>query len=285
MIVQANGSTFDLILCDCIYVPDICINLKDYKGSTYNVLVAWETGESTYEPLDLIASDDPITCAEYALKHNLLDEPGWKRFCHYTRKKHTLCRIVNQTKVSSYRQEPFWKLGVLVPRDHKQAMELDMKNNNKKWQDAEETEMHHLLEYHCKGVVIDVLACEQCYSLFEGESVFDYTPDKLFKSSNIWSAQSEIYFEKSSFHSNLLSERSKIPFEKSNFHLSNDDPNVEQHIVTHNLIAWNARTMKEDLVNFEKRFKHRLFLEDKDSASEDWKRSKFKEFVTSEYGE
>jgi hypothetical protein len=76
MILQANGPTLDLIMCDCIYLPDICINLKDYKGSTYNVLVAWETGASTYEPLDLIASDDPITCTEYALKHNLLDEPG-----------------------------------------------------------------------------------------------------------------------------------------------------------------------------------------------------------------
>jgi hypothetical protein len=61
MIVQANGSTLDLILCDCIYVPDICINLMDYKSSTYNVFVAWETGESTHEPLDLIASDDSIS--------------------------------------------------------------------------------------------------------------------------------------------------------------------------------------------------------------------------------
>jgi hypothetical protein len=26
-IVQANGSTLDLIRCDCMYVPDICINL------------------------------------------------------------------------------------------------------------------------------------------------------------------------------------------------------------------------------------------------------------------
>jgi hypothetical protein len=34
---------------------------KDYKGSTYNVLVEWETREATYKPLDLIASDDPIT--------------------------------------------------------------------------------------------------------------------------------------------------------------------------------------------------------------------------------
>jgi hypothetical protein len=43
--------------------------------------------------------------------------------------------------------------------------------------------------------------------------------------------------------------------------------------------------MKEDLMNFETRFKHCLFLEDKDSFPEDWKRSKFKESVTSEYGE
>jgi hypothetical protein len=83
------GSTLDLILCDCIYVPDICIYLKDYKDSTYNMLVAWETGESTYEPLNLIASDDPITCSKYALKRNLLVEPGGKHFCHYIRNKNT----------------------------------------------------------------------------------------------------------------------------------------------------------------------------------------------------
>jgi hypothetical protein len=34
---------------------------KVCKGSRYSVLVEWETGETTYEPLDLIASDDPIT--------------------------------------------------------------------------------------------------------------------------------------------------------------------------------------------------------------------------------
>jgi hypothetical protein len=45
-------------------------------------------------------------------------------------------------------------------------MDLDMKNNKKKWQDSKETEMNQLLEYHCQGVVIDIPACEQCYSLF-----------------------------------------------------------------------------------------------------------------------
>jgi Reverse transcriptase (RNA-dependent DNA polymerase) len=120
---------------------------KDYKGSTYNVLVEWETGESTYEPLDLIASDDPVSCAEYAMKHNLLEVPGWKRFCRYTKNDKKLSRIINQTKIRSYRRDIFWKFGFLVPRTHLQAMDLDMKNGNKKWQEAEETEMRQLLEY------------------------------------------------------------------------------------------------------------------------------------------
>ena len=31
-----------------------------YNGSKFNVLVEWETGESTYEPLDVIAADDHV---------------------------------------------------------------------------------------------------------------------------------------------------------------------------------------------------------------------------------
>ena len=48
-----------------------------YNGSKFNVLVEWETGESTYEPLDVIAADDPVTCAIYAKEKGLLNEPGW----------------------------------------------------------------------------------------------------------------------------------------------------------------------------------------------------------------
>merc|ERR1712122_260443 len=32
-----------------------------YNGSKYNVLVNWETGESTFELLATIAADDPVT--------------------------------------------------------------------------------------------------------------------------------------------------------------------------------------------------------------------------------
>ena len=51
----------------------------DYKGLSYNLTVEWENGETTDEPLNVIAVDAPIECARYARSHDLLDQPGWKR--------------------------------------------------------------------------------------------------------------------------------------------------------------------------------------------------------------
>jgi hypothetical protein len=48
------------------------------KGSRYNVLVEWENGEITPEPLNIFGKDDPVTCAVYAREHRLLDKEGWK---------------------------------------------------------------------------------------------------------------------------------------------------------------------------------------------------------------
>ena len=52
----------------------------DYKGSSYNVMIEWENGEITAEPLSTIAADDPVTCAIYAKDNDLLNLPAWKRF-------------------------------------------------------------------------------------------------------------------------------------------------------------------------------------------------------------
>ena len=49
----------------------------DWKGSKYNGQVEWETGEITFEPLSIIAADDPVTCAAYAKENDLLALEGW----------------------------------------------------------------------------------------------------------------------------------------------------------------------------------------------------------------
>ena len=50
------------------------------ERSKYNVQVELETGEITFEPLSIIAADDPVTCAAYAKENDLLALEGWRRF-------------------------------------------------------------------------------------------------------------------------------------------------------------------------------------------------------------
>jgi hypothetical protein len=71
------------------------------------VLVECDTGETTYKPLDMIASDDPATCAQYAKENNLLDTAGWKCFRRTAKSEKKLKRMINQSKLTSYRRDPF----------------------------------------------------------------------------------------------------------------------------------------------------------------------------------
>ena len=75
----------------------------DHKGGKYNVMVEWESGEVTYEPLTLISKDDPITCAVYAKKHDLLDTTGWKHPKRYAKTSKRLIRAVKQSRIRQVR--------------------------------------------------------------------------------------------------------------------------------------------------------------------------------------
>jgi hypothetical protein len=55
--------------------------------------------------------------------------------------------MVNQAKLKSYRRDPIWNFGFLVPHTHVQAVEIDLANGNSKWQDSEAVEMEQLAEY------------------------------------------------------------------------------------------------------------------------------------------
>jgi len=122
-------------------------NHPSYKGSSYNVLVEWENGEITSEPLGIIAADDPVTCAIYARDNNLLDLEGWKRFKGIAKREKKLLRMANQAKLRSYRTAPKYKFGYEVPRDFAHAVQIDAKCGNTKWQDATTLERQSQDEY------------------------------------------------------------------------------------------------------------------------------------------
>ena len=60
-------------------------------------------GRVTYEPLTLISKDDPITCAVYAKKHDLLDTTGWKHLKRYAKTSKRLIRAVKQSRIRHVR--------------------------------------------------------------------------------------------------------------------------------------------------------------------------------------
>ena len=110
-------------------------------------MVEWESGEVTYEPLTLISKDDPITCAVYAKKHDLLDTTGWKHLKRYAKTSKRLIRAVKQSRIRQVRASVRYQHGFQVPKDYNDAMRLDKENGNTHWQDAMDLELTQIHEY------------------------------------------------------------------------------------------------------------------------------------------
>jgi hypothetical protein len=72
---------------------------KDWKGFHYNVLLLWEDGSETYEPLEMIIKDDPVTLDSYPLKHDLLGHPGWKKLIAIATKLHRKQRALGDFSI------------------------------------------------------------------------------------------------------------------------------------------------------------------------------------------
>ena len=118
-----------------------------YNGSLYNIMIEVENGELTSEPLSVIATDDPVTCAIYARNNDLLRTEGWKRFKTIAKRQKKLFRMANQAKLWSYRMTPKFQYGFEVPRDLEHAKQLDQRNGNMLWQDCTKLEMNQPDEY------------------------------------------------------------------------------------------------------------------------------------------
>jgi hypothetical protein len=117
------------------------------QGYQYNLLIEWENGDITKEPLKVIAADNPATCDIYARENGLLNQPGWKHFWHITKNEKKFTYMVNQAKLKSFHTAPKYKYGYEIPRTYKKAKRLDQKNGNTLWGDATALELDQIHEY------------------------------------------------------------------------------------------------------------------------------------------
>ena len=119
----------------------------NHKGSKYNVMVEWEPGEVTYEPLTLISMEDPINCAVYAKKCDLLDTTGWNHPKRHAMISKRPIRAVKQSRIHQVRASARYQHGFQVPKDFNDAISLDKENSNTHWQDEMDLELTQIHEY------------------------------------------------------------------------------------------------------------------------------------------
>jgi hypothetical protein len=96
-----------------------------------------------------------MTCAIYAKDHGLLDTEGWKRFHSLAKRAKKMLRMVNQSKLRSYKTCKKYMYGFEIPQGYDDAVRLDKLHGNNKWQGATKLEMGQLHEYdtfHEKGI-------------------------------------------------------------------------------------------------------------------------------------
>ena len=127
---------------------------KNYMQCSVNVLVEWESGETSWQLLHRkdkagMYNCDPVTVAIYARKNKLLDTKGWKLsgLKKLVKTQKRILRHGKQAKLHSFRTKPIYMCGFEVPCNHEQAMAIDRRNGNTKFADAENAEIFMIDEF------------------------------------------------------------------------------------------------------------------------------------------
>jgi hypothetical protein len=118
------------------------------RRNKIDVLVKWQDfDEPTWEPLDTIKKEDPVTLAQYARENRLLDKSMWMWAKRYVKDKAKIARSIRRLKASKRKTRGIrYQFGVRVPRTLNEAYELDALNNDTAWTDAIKKEVQLLYE-------------------------------------------------------------------------------------------------------------------------------------------
>ena len=128
----------------------------------------WKEGSGDWVSLKDVKESYPVPLADYAVANDLQAEPAFAWWIPYTMKKRTM--IISKMKSSKY-WEGTYKYGVRVPRNVKEALEIDAENGNTLWTDAIGLEMKNsrIVFEEYDGQIEDLVAYEQ----ISGHLIFD----------------------------------------------------------------------------------------------------------------
>ena len=116
-----------------------------YKGSKYNLVIEWDDGSVTHEPLDTFCKDAPMACATYAKDNGLLSAPGSKRYKRLLEAEERMERSIKKAKHNHNKIK--YMYGVRIPRHPAEALRFDEENGSTKWLDSMKLEIQQLMDY------------------------------------------------------------------------------------------------------------------------------------------
>jgi len=159
------------------------------ENKTLEILIEWDNGEQTWEPLSMIAQDDPISCANYAKEHKLLNANGWKRFRRLakTDKRYIrLCQRIRSINVANRKFTVKVKYGISIPRSSKEAIDFDKTAGNNLWTEAMKKELDKIRSYDTfKDVGTNKANVPEQYKPVRVHFVFDIKPTTLMRKARL----------------------------------------------------------------------------------------------------
>jgi PAS domain-containing protein len=147
--------------------------IRTTKG--WEFYVRWKDGSADWVTLKDLKDSYPVPLADYAVANDIQDEPALAWWVPYTLKK----RIAIISKVKSKYWQRTHKYGIRVPKTTKEAIQIDLENNNTLWQDAIALEMKNnrvaFEEHH--GDVSKLIGYEE----ITGHIIFDVKLSENFR--------------------------------------------------------------------------------------------------------
>jgi hypothetical protein len=124
------------------YVNQYGVKRQKHTTRGWELLIQWKDGSTDWVALKDFKESYPVELALYAVDRAIDDEPAFAWWVSYVLKKQK--RILQKVKTKSKYWSRTHKYGVRVPKNIKEAMEIDKENGNSLWMDAIRLEMNNV---------------------------------------------------------------------------------------------------------------------------------------------
>ena len=124
------------------YVNQYGVRRQKQTTRGWELLIQWKDGSTDWVALKDFKESYPVELALYAVDRGISDEPAFAWWVSYVLKKQK--RILQKVKAKSKYWARTHKYGIRVPKNIKEALEIDKENGNTLWMDAVRLEMSNV---------------------------------------------------------------------------------------------------------------------------------------------